>query len=462
MSLTSSSARKNLNNEFKSEHFVFFYSDSLEKESLEDVVLFYENGFKEHKNFFKLSSDFYASVYIFDDLKSFQLATYGEEKTVYCIDYSEYRIIAMVNPHVSKKNNLSDHYIKSSNFYCLYDMLFMEMKNKNNKWLLDGVCFLFSNFYTREHIFKYIESLSTENFDRILNNDKSFFNNFGKEVFLFALAKFIEVKYSNDSLQKLVFSNEDIFEVLNISKENFLDEFNKYIFSDEFLIPKILNCKKITDHFIFYYNDSLEEKTFNDFYNYLNDNYKKVCKFFDVKDDFCVRVSIYPTINSFHMSLFDQEYARWCQGCNEHIMINITDPKDTAPEHTYSNTIRTLLHEFVHYITFFDSNNPRPSWLAEGIAMYLGNPIPKEEITLYIKNHKFLDEIIFGDDYSKFQNNGGYSVSQTIIEYILKNYSLDLLKNILKTPEEDPFKILNIEKEVFIKDWREFLFREYA
>ncbi len=106
----------------------------------------------------------------------------------------------------------------------------------------------------------------------------------------------------------------------------------------------------------------------------------------------------------------------------------------------------------------------RAPWLKEGVALYFANPAP-----IYVVKKKYFENplndkdlyILFGDDYRMFQINGGYIYSHTIIDYIIKTYSLNVLKVILTNPQKSPFEILEINKKDFCYNWLEFFKREY-
>lgn len=219
------------------------------------------------------------------------------------------------------------------------------------------------------------------------------------------------------------------------------------------LIPDILNLEFKTEHFYFYYNKSLKKKSLKDLSDTLENNFKRICNFFNVKNNFYTNVFIYPSIETFHLDMFGEKSYEWIVGCGGASGFQIVDPNKALATHDYQSMLLVAVHEFIHVVTYL-SGKSYHSWISEGIALYLSNQYKnKKKFFNHIPNTK----AIFGNDYHEFQTKGGYFFSGSIIDYIIQKYSEDKMKEILKNPKRDPFDILGVKKESFIRSWKKFV-----
>ncbi len=120
------------------------------------------------------------------------------------------------------------------------------------------------------------------------------------------------------------------------------------------LIPDILNLEFKTEHFYFYYNKSLKKKSLKDLTDTLENNFKRICEFFNVKNNFFTNVFIYPSIETFHLDVFGEKKPNWLIGHRGKSGISLVDPNMTLSERGYDGMLLGIVHEFVHTVTFLN------------------------------------------------------------------------------------------------------------
>ena len=147
----------------------------------------------------------------------------------------------------------------------------------------------------------------------------------------------------------------------------------------------------------------------------------------------------------------------WYIGDNIGTNVILTSPANPGKVHDYDNNKFAVLHEIVHaYISVLNADVHL--WLTEGCALYLTNgeefyreyldrmPIPSYKETC-TRNP------------IEFSNCGGYTFSQTYIEYLEKTYGWDKVLQLIET--ENYSDIFGKDREAIYIEWMEFVENYY-
>jgi hypothetical protein len=107
----------------------------------------------------------------------------------------------------------------------------------------------------------------------------------------------------------------------------------------------------------------------------------------------------------------------WYIGDNRGTNVLLTSPANPGKVHGYEDCKMAVLHEMVHAYNYL-MNRHMPLWLNEGVALYLSNGNPPDNL------YKISQVPTLQDTRTKnpvkFSNMGGYDFAYTYIEYLDK------------------------------------------
>lgn len=210
-----------------------------------------------------------------------------------------------------------------------------------------------------------------------------------------------------------------------------------------------------TDHFTIYY-EALEQKTLDDMEKTLETSYPAIQTFFGSEADQKGEIIIYEDVGKFQRAylglILSWVYGDWASGAAYQDSILLTSPENPGPEHTYTDTLEIMVHEWVH--THIYRLNEMPSvWLDEGVATYLAGQ--KSELLSAVPD----PEALQADDMGTFLDNDGYAFSYEYVAFLDKAYGSDKIIRLIET---------NDFEEVFGKsaldiyaEWLAYLETEY-
>ncbi len=234
-------------------------------------------------------------------------------------------------------------------------------------------------------------------------------------------------------------------------------------YASENVKERVLTNKFETEHFIFYFEEDKEK--LNDVFDILEQNYERILIAFDVQLSKKVKVEIYPSLNDYHLAVYGKKAKDWMVGhCDtKEKKLMMVSPNNPGNEHNFNSVIKVAVHEFVHYITMYKTDDifKLPNWLREGVAMYFAEQMNEDG-----KNN--LRELINNNNIPRisqlegrvFPKRGGYLLSYTIIEYIVKNHGQKMLLKFIKEPKA--YKdVFSCTKKEFNKRWQQYLIEEY-
>lgn len=220
-----------------------------------------------------------------------------------------------------------------------------------------------------------------------------------------------------------------------------------------------------TEYFNFYCNDG-DKRCLNDLANNLNDNYKRITNDLHATIPGRVNIYMYPDLITFHKEINQPNAPNWVVGtaCQNN-SIKMVSPLNSGGTHSYNEMVQVIVHEFTHIvISSINSNvNVIPIWLNEGTAEFEAKQMT-EGYKKTLKNKLLQNYYPTLSDLEKdtytFGNDGGYQYSYTIVDYIVKNYGYDKLRDLIKSPF-DFLGVLGISEGEFQKSWTNYLIQNY-
>ncbi|MDZ7672920.1 MAG: hypothetical protein U5K53_08845 [Halanaerobiales bacterium] len=127
-----------------------------------------------------------------------------------------------------------------------------------------------------------------------------------------------------------------------------------------------------------------------------------------------------------------------------------------GPLHTYESILKSAVNEFSHIVTNSLNNNIL-IWLNEGISLFEAKQINPLQIKQLIKTDRVP---IIEKLENNFYNNFGYTVSGTLVEYIVSDYGYDILVSLIKQPKKFQ-SIFGVNKKEFSNNWKSYLIKQY-
>lgn len=215
------------------------------------------------------------------------------------------------------------------------------------------------------------------------------------------------------------------------------------------------NAYYCSDHFEIYYDDT---NTNNKMYavsisKELENNYDRILNFFEVKTENIpiVKINLYPQYEQFRQAILKEIYfdvndmggtTGYALGPNK-IYIMYENQKDISI---------TAIHEFVHCVTYnFAPEKNLPSWLFEGIAMYLSqeNDYYKDKCTEFIEDG-------LPPDYKLNDYFNRYIYGYSLVEYVINEYGKEGLLELVSS-NGNIEEVLHISQADFNEGWRKFI-----
>ncbi|HKL12521.1 MAG TPA: hypothetical protein VJ907_02840 [Halanaerobiales bacterium] len=212
---------------------------------------------------------------------------------------------------------------------------------------------------------------------------------------------------------------------------------------------------KEMQHFTYTYYQ--KDEPINEINNRLEKYYNKILNKYNVKLNRQVKITIYPDVNSFHKGAKVTNKSPGIVGkAISSYKIAFVSPLNPGKVHNYESILKIAVHEFVH-ISTNKINRNIPIWLNEGISLYEAEQVNPNHIKQIIRAEKVPT---IKDLESNFYENFGYTVSGTIVEYIVDMYSYDKLIRLIKSPSN--YKgIFGLSKEAFFSNWKGYLYKNY-
>lgn len=185
--------------------------------------------------------------------------------------------------------------------------------------------------------------------------------------------------------------------------------------------------KRTSKHFVVYFNYN-DRRCIKDILDTLESNYSRIISDLNPNTPLpIIKIIIYPDIFEFRKKLNIPEEFVWSVGTSiGNDEIHIVSPLNPGIKHSYKSILHVLIHEFTHCVCLNISKyiHKNCAWLSEGIALYEAKQFRKPYkinkcVTLFQLNDIKRDPAI-------------YIFGYTLIEYIVKNWGIQVLKELIK------------------------------
>jgi len=212
-----------------------------------------------------------------------------------------------------------------------------------------------------------------------------------------------------------------------------------------------------------FYSKKQDVKVLEDLSNVLESGYLRLTKDMQTSFNSKIDVFIYPNIKSFHNAINQPDAPDWAVGAASKNELKMVTPLNPGSEHSYESLMKAIVHELTHTIVLNFRKQGLvglPNWLNEGYAYYEANQLDesqRELVQTQLLNGAIpsWNELEKANNY-QFGDMNGYPISATIIEFLVKSFGLDKLKQFIIEPENVE-KIYEVTKEKLEGLWLEDL-----
>ena len=152
--------------------------------------------------------------------------------------------------------------------------------------------------------------------------------------------------------------------------------------------------------------------------------------------DFPVTIRLHDTRKSYDKQLGRSTY-NWEVGNtstnNNYLDIIHQDSFEKYSSHPKDDFLKILKHELSHiYIKGIVQKNTIPTWLNEGLAMYLADQTTQYEKRGFFIENNYLSKISTEYGWNKYSNYSAYDYACLFVGYLVKRYSLNKIIELLK------------------------------
>jgi hypothetical protein len=222
-----------------------------------------------------------------------------------------------------------------------------------------------------------------------------------------------------------------------------------------------LNLEFTSENFNFY-SEKEDMKVLDSLSKALESNYLSITKDMQTSFNSKIDVFIYPNVKAFHRAINLPDAPDWVVGAASKNELKMVSPLNPGNQHTYESLMKAIVHELAHTVVLNFRKQGLvglPNWLNEGYAYYEGKQLDesqREIVHAQLLNNTLpsWNEIEKADSY-QFGDLNGYPISATIIEFLVKSYGLDKLKQFIIKPEnvKEIYKLSKDDLEVlWLKD----------
>lgn len=194
------------------------------------------------------------------------------------------------------------------------------------------------------------------------------------------------------------------------------------------------------------YSKKQDVKALDDLSKVLESNYLRIIKNMQTSFDSKIDVFIYPDSKAFHKAINYPDAPDWVVGAASKNELKMVSPLNPGSAHSYESLMKAIVHELAHTIVLNFRKQGMvglPNWLNEGFAYYEANQLTISERKIIhsnlLKNTIPSWNELKKANTSEFGDMGGYGISATIIEFLLKSDGYEKLKQYIIEPK-------NVEK----------------
>ena len=234
-----------------------------------------------------------------------------------------------------------------------------------------------------------------------------------------------------------------------------------YDFAKQSAVP--LSLQKTSRHFDFYSCDG-DSNALDDIAKTLEDNTNRITDHLKIRFTERIRVYIYPDVKTFHTAIYWPDAPDWAIGAAGINEMKMVSPLNPGSAHTYASLMQAIVHELVHSAVInavgLEGLSRLPKWLNEGYAFYEAGQMT-DDMRESVKSH--VQEKapptwnqLNPKDIVEFGNMGGYQLSTTIIEFLVKKHGFKKLMKLIEAPDELE-TIYGRSMDVLEKQWVQYI-----
>lgn len=236
-----------------------------------------------------------------------------------------------------------------------------------------------------------------------------------------------------------------------------------------------MELKKETEHFR-YYSTFKDKKILDEFSTFIEYNYNKMSKDLKIELDDKIDIKIYSNMFNYKRGV---SHCTWSDKFYIYSCAQFTDIRLLSPQYKRidnwdkKDAYNSALHSLIHILMNERNENfsKMPMWITEGFANYKTynknieykrkvKKLKKEDVDFKVFEIPHNRSVLISNGFTPFINKNGYEYSYTIIDYIINEYGRDKMYEIIDN-YENPFKVLDVERELFIKNWENYLKVKY-
>ena len=217
-----------------------------------------------------------------------------------------------------------------------------------------------------------------------------------------------------------------------------------------------LNLEFESKHFDFY-SEKEDTKVLDSLSKAIESNYLRITKDMQTSFNSKIDVFIYPNVKAFHSAINLPDAPDWVVGAASKNELKMVSPLNPGSQHTYKSLMKAIVHELTHTVVLNFRKQGLvglPNWLNEGYAYYEGKQLDesqREIVHAQLLNNTLptWNELEKANSY-QFGDLNGYPISATIIEFLVKSYGIDKLKQFITEPKnvENIYKMSKEDLEV--------------
>ncbi|MGM1048998.1 MAG: RNA polymerase sigma factor [Bacillota bacterium] len=187
-------------------------------------------------------------------------------------------------------------------------------------------------------------------------------------------------------------------------------------------------------------NDKQSEgknKVHQDLFNELQRNVERINTKYKHVPSTKITIEIYPDLPTFHQAVGEQDAPNWFMGTMENNILKIVSPLNPGPEHTYESIIKSTVHLYAMWL-ISDINPAAPKWIRQGIGGFEAKQMTTSFIKGTIADLVHRGEVPqfheFNNDSWDFGTMKGFQLSYTIVEFIISEYGIEELNQLIRNP----------------------------
>jgi RNA polymerase sigma-70 factor, ECF subfamily len=207
--------------------------------------------------------------------------------------------------------------------------------------------------------------------------------------------------------------------------------------------------------------DARQKKVHADLFNELKGNVERLTEKYSHQPSQKIIIEIYPDLATFHQAMGEENAPDWLIGIFEGCYLKIVSPLNPGPQHTYQSILTSTLHLYTMWLVK-DINPEAPKWLIQGIGGLEAKGMSNESIESSMKR-RLQDQAIptfqeLNNETWDFGTMGGFQFTFLIADFIITQYGLKALNQLIREPDDFHGIFKKSEQELH-QEWAQYVKR---